>query len=77
MEDDVCHLATFSFLLSVPKTSFDSYHTEMPYMSAQYSPNDGMYFFFIRNNGKFFFRIGGRESYFSDNTEQKAASFSS
>ena len=46
-------------------------------MSAQYSPNDGMYFFFIRNNGKFFFRIGGRESYFSDNTEQKAASFSS
>ena len=36
-----------------------------------------MYCFLIRNCGKFFFRIGGRESYFSNNTEQKAASISS
>src|SRR5713226_9735089 len=36
-----------------------------------------MYCFFIRNYGKYFFRLGDRESYFSRNMGQKTASISS
>jgi hypothetical protein len=44
MEDKICRVARFSFLLSGTKTSSDLWNMEIHLMSAQYSTNRGKVF---------------------------------
>src|SRR5437016_13442427 len=44
MEDKICRVARFSFLLSGTKTSSDLWNMEIHLMSAQYSTNRGNVF---------------------------------